>query len=136
MTLDGVRILIVEDEALIAMLAEDMLESIGCKIVAVAATVRDAMATIEAHEFDAAMLDVNLNGDTSMGVASAVRAKGIPYVFTTGYGSDGVDADHAGAPVLAKPYVLGDLEAALRRCLDRQAAGTSSMTSITDSNRG
>lgn len=136
MSLHGVRILVVEDEALIAMLAEDMLESIGCTIAAVAATVRDAMSAIEEHQFDAAMLDVNLNGDTSMGIASAVRAKGIPYVFTTGYGSDGVDGDHADAPVLAKPYVLGDLEAALHKCLGRQAAGTSSMTSITDSNRG
>jgi CheY-like chemotaxis protein len=115
----GLRILLVEDEALIAMMAEDMLESIGCAPVTVAPSVADALAALETGPFDVAMLDVNLNGERSMAVANRVRALGIPYIFTTGYGAGGVEPAHADAPVLAKPYVLADLEAMLARCAGR-----------------
>lgn len=117
--LAGLRVLIVEDEALIAMMAEDMLESLGCTIVAIAASVRDAMAAIGAHAFDVAILDVNLNGERSMRVASGLKAAERRFVFTTGYGSDGVDAEHGDVPVLTKPYALADLEAALAACVGR-----------------
>lgn len=135
MTAAGLRILIVEDEALIAMMAEDLLESIGCVVTAVAGTIADGLAAVERGEFDVAMLDVNLDGEPSMAIADAVRATGRPYVFTTGYGQDGVSPDHAAAPVLAKPYVLADLERALIGCAS-QVAGASSMTSTSDSNAG
>jgi CheY-like chemotaxis protein len=107
------RVLLVEDEALIAMMAEDMLESIGCGPVTVASTIAEACAALETGVFDVAMLDVNLNGQRSMAVADRVRACGMPYLFTTGYGADGIGPGHADAPVLAKPYTLAALETAL-----------------------
>lgn len=136
-TLKGLRILLVEDEALIAMMAEDMLETIGCTLVATAPSVGDALAALEVHTPDLCMLDVNLNGERSMIVADRARAMGVPYVFTTGYGSDGVAPEHAHAPVLAKPYILADLEAMLTKCAAQGTdAGTSSITSSVDSKRG
>ncbi len=118
-TAKGLRILLVEDEALIAMMAEDMLESIGCSAVTVASSVNEALAVLDGGSFDVAMLDVNLNGERSMIVADRVRQIGMPYLFTTGYGPSGVDAGHGDAPVLAKPYVLADLEATLARLSQR-----------------
>jgi len=127
------RVLIVEDEALIAMMAEDMIEALGCTIVATAANVADALEAVDGLTFDVALLDVNLNGANSMGIATALTARGKPFVFTTGYGAGGIAEEHRGAHVITKPYTLADLSAALATC---QAAGTSSTTSSTDSKRG
>jgi len=115
----GLRVLLVEDEALIAMMAEDMLESMGCTAVTLASSVAEAMAALDGGSFDIAMLDVNLNGERSMVIADRIREIGMPYLFTTGYGKDGVDPVHADAPVLAKPYAFGDLESTLARCSGR-----------------
>ena len=135
--LTGLRVLIVEDEALIAMMAEDMVESVGCIVAGIAATIAEALAAVATLAFDVAMLDVNLNGDTSMAVATALKARRTPFLFTTGYGIGGIEAEHHDMPVLTKPYAILDLESALRTCAAVcQAAGTSSTTSITDSNRG
>ena len=106
------RILIVEDEALIAMVAEDMVDAIGMTVAGTTPTVAAALAAIEAGGFDAAMLDVNLANENSAAVADALKAHGIPFLFTTG-GTDGIASQHADAPVLGKPYSIGDLEAAL-----------------------
>lgn len=133
---DGVRVLIVEDEAMIAMMAEEMLDAIGYAVAGVAPGLAEAMAAADGDHFDVAMLDVNLNGTSSMDVAARLKARGKPFVFTTGYGSSGVGGDHADAPVVAKPYVSADLKKALDRCADQLAAGTSSTTSSSDSNRG
>jgi CheY-like chemotaxis protein len=135
MTMTGLRILLVEDEAIVAMMAEDMLDSIGCAAVVTARSIAEAMAALDTHDFDAAMLDVNLNGERSTPIADAALARGLPYIFTTGYEASGIEPDHASAIVLAKPYLLADLERALMACT-AQTAGTSSITSITDSNRG
>jgi CheY-like chemotaxis protein len=133
----GLRVLIVEDEALIAMMAEDMIDSLGCLVAGLAATVADARTATADVAFDVALLDVNLNGANSMDIAAALKGIGKPFVFTTGYGADGIDAEHRDMPVLTKPYSIADLENALKVCADRcQVAGTSSMTSVTDSNRG
>lgn len=129
------RVLIVEDESLIAMMAEDMVEAIGHDVARVCATVADAQATIEGGAFDAAVLDVNLNGDSSMPLAKLLKARDVPFAFATGYGVNGVDSEHDSVPVLTKPYSMSDLEALLAR-FSSQVAGTSSMTSSSDSNAG
>jgi CheY-like chemotaxis protein len=135
--LNGLRVLIVEDEALIAMMAEDMIDSLGCTVAGLASTVSDAQTALANVKFDVAVLDVNLNGATSMGLATALKQRGTPFAFTTGYGADGIDAEHLDMPVLTKPYSIADLEAALIACAQKtQATGVSSTTSITDSNRG
>lgn len=135
MTIPSLRLLLVEDEPLIAMMAEDLIEMIGHRVVATAATLDDARRAIVEGDFDAALLDVNLNGDTSMPLATALRARNTPFAFTTGYGAGGIDREHADAPVLTKPYAIADLERLLGD-FRAQLAGTSSITSSVDSNRG
>jgi len=79
--LSGRRILVVEDEMLIVMMIESMLSDLGCESVAAAATVTQAIALIDGQTFDAAMLDVNLNGTNSRPVADALAARGVPFFF-------------------------------------------------------
>jgi CheY-like chemotaxis protein len=114
MSLTGLRVLLVEDEPIIAMTAEDMLEELGCTIVATATTLAGALAAVEREAFDLALLDINLNGVESLPVADRLREAGRPFVFTTGYGAVARDA-----PLVAKPYQLRDLEAAIREALGR-----------------
>jgi CheY-like chemotaxis protein len=122
--LNGLRVLIVEDEALIAMMAEDMIDSLGCTVAGLAATIGDAHKALTTIEFDVAILDVNLNGTTSMGLATTLKERGTPFAFTTGYGADGIDPEHLDMPVLTKPYSIGDLENALTTCAGKsQLAG-------------
>jgi len=131
----SLRILLVEDEALIAMMAQDMIEALGHEIVRTAATLADAHAALDSTTFDLALLDVNLNGDSSLAIAHRLVERGCPFAFTTGYGAAGVDQGPPDVPVLTKPYSITELEATIVM-LGAQAAGTSSMTSSMDSNRG
>lgn len=119
MSLEGVRVLLVEDEAIIAMTAEDMLEELGCALAATASSLEEALACVEQRTFDVALLDINLNGQQSLPAAALLKEKGKPFVFTTGYGSAGSTADHADVPLVTKPYQLSDLEGAIRRALAR-----------------
>ena len=79
------RILVVEDEMMVLMLIEDMLSDLGCEAVTTAATVPQALTLIGAQVFDAAMLDMNLNGDKTTSVADALSARDVPFFFSTGY---------------------------------------------------
>ncbi len=135
MTRVSLRLLLVEDEALIAMMAEDLIETLGHRVVITAASLGEAHLACAAPLFDAALLDVNLNGESSMEVATLLKACGCPFAFTTGYGAGGIDAAHADRPVLTKPYALSELEAVLAG-FAVHLAGTSSMTSSVDSKRG
>lgn len=89
---------------LVLMAIEDMLTDLGCTSIAVAANIDKALGLIENHEFDLATLDLNLNGQRSYPIAKALEEHDIPFAFSTGYGTDGVDGDYAGQPVLNKPY--------------------------------
>lgn len=100
----GTRVLIVEDEAIIAMTAEDMIQDLGCIIAGIASSVAEALAQAEAGGFDVAMLDINLRGETSIPVAELLAARGTPFIFTTGYGSTGPAASFIGVPIVSKPY--------------------------------
>jgi CheY-like chemotaxis protein len=124
----GLRVLVVEDEAMIAMLAEDMLDMAGCTLAGIASTLAEGLAAAELDNFDVAMLDMNLDGEHSTPIADALHARGKAFIFTTGYGSGGIPDHHKDRPVCAKPYVLADLQATLI-----QAAATSSRTSTSDS---
>src|SRR4051794_22900016 len=84
--LSGRRVLVVEDEMIVAWLLQDMLADLGCAVVGPAARVSQALAMIDAEAIDAAVLDVNLNGQKSYPVADALAARGMPFVFSTGYG--------------------------------------------------
>ncbi|WP_020181299.1 response regulator [Methylopila sp. M107] len=111
--LAGLRILLVEDEAMIAMLVEDMLTDSGATVVGPASGVKAALDAISNHEIDGALLDVNLGGERSFEVADALASRNIPFVFVTGYGGGDVSDRFPDAPTLQKPFVTSDLERAL-----------------------
>lgn len=114
--LRGRRILVVEDEALVAMLVEDALLDVGAVVLGPAATVAEALALLEREALpDAAVLDLNLAGEVSTPVADALVRRGVPFVVATGYGASGLPPGHGDVPVLAKPYDPDELTLALGR---------------------
>lgn len=114
--LDGKRILLVEDEFIVAAMAEDMLTDLGATVVGPAATLAKALFLAETEHFDAAVLDVNMHGVRIDPVAKALSERGIPIVFATGYGE--CELAHAPeAPILDKPYTQEKLGTALARAL-------------------
>jgi DNA-binding response OmpR family regulator len=82
--LAGMRVLVVEDEMMVSMLIEDMLSDLGCKVVGPASRLEEAIALVESHEIDCAVLDVNLGGQPIFPLADILRAKGAPFAFATG----------------------------------------------------
>lgn len=109
-----VRVLIVEDEALIAMLLEDLMQELGFDGHAYG-TSSDALAALETLPFDVAILDVNLGTSLSYPVADALAARDIPFAFATGYGSGGVDHKYRGVTVMRKPIERGALKAVIEQ---------------------
>ncbi|HEY1560005.1 MAG TPA: response regulator [Caulobacteraceae bacterium] len=115
----GRRVLLVEDEAMIALLLEDMLSDLGCEVVGPAYSFAPAMEFAASDTpIDVAILDVNLAGQPVFEVADTLKAKGVPIVFSSGYGASGLREADRNAPVLPKPFKLQDLAEALRRALD------------------
>ena len=102
--------MIVEDEALVAMILEDQLEELGISIVATCASVPEAMKAIEKSAPAAAILDVNLGGQLVYPVADRLIDQGIPFVFVTGYGRESVDQRYSFVKVLEKPVERQALE--------------------------
>lgn len=114
--LAGARVLVVEDEAIVSMLIEDILLDAGATVVGPAARVAQALALVDGTDdgpLDAALLDVNLLNETTAPVAAALRERGVPFVFATGYGASGLPPGFEDAPVLQKPFQEHDLRAAL-----------------------
>lgn len=102
--LSGMRVLVVEDEPLIALALEDVLEDLGCEVVGPAHTLDEAAGLGRAAPLDGAILDVNLGRDKVFPVADILSKRSIPFVFTTGYGDAGLRPCDRGRPVLQKPY--------------------------------
>jgi CheY-like chemotaxis protein len=107
------KILIVEDEMLAAMMIEDMVAELGHTVVAVASRLKDGLRMAGEKEIDFAILDVSLNGERSLAIAEALDAKGVPYVFATGYGARAVAGARRQAPTLPKPFRIEDLQRVL-----------------------
>jgi len=105
----GTRVLIVEDDSIIAMTAEDMLDEVGCQTAAIAGTVAEALARADDTDFDIALLDLNLRDEDSLPVARRLRETGKRFVFATGYDGLPPDSDFADAPVISKPYRIDQL---------------------------
>jgi CheY-like chemotaxis protein len=112
----GRRLLLVEDEPIVAWLLKDMLVDLGLVVVGPAASINQALATIEAESIDVAMLDVNLKGQMSYPIADVLVARGVPFVFSTGYDIDRLLADYRTVPA-QKPFHRADLADTLARLL-------------------
>jgi CheY-like chemotaxis protein len=111
--LAGRRILVVEDEMLVAMVIEAVLDDAACRIVGPFGRVSQALKSAREDAIDAALLDVNLHGEQVFPVADALAARNIPFVFVTGYGASGLSPRFTGSPVLIKPYRPAAVVAAL-----------------------
>ena len=111
------KVLVVEDEMMIAMLIEDMLDEFGCKLVGPATNVPRALELIGKETVDVAVLDLNLDGKDTYAIADALRQKNVPFIFATGYGSTGMRPEYGDRPVLQKPFQAKDLETALAEAL-------------------
>jgi two-component sensor histidine kinase len=103
-SLAGRRLLVIEDEPLVAMTIAAALEDAGAAHVETVSTVDDALAAIEQSDFAVAVLDGNLNGAPVGSVAAALTRKQVPFLFVSGYGRDGLPPGFAQAPVLSKPF--------------------------------
>ncbi|MGE0597164.1 MAG: response regulator [Hyphomonadaceae bacterium] len=115
---EKLHVLVVEDEALVAMLVEDMLAELGHKTVAVVGRLDQALRAVEEGAFDLAVLDVNLGGgQLSYPIAEKIVARGVPFLFATGYGVAGLSRDWAHVPTIQKPFQLDDLARAIDAAL-------------------
>ena len=114
--LQGRRVLLVEDESLVAMLGEDMLHDLGCE-VEVAMRLDKAIALARGADLDMAILDVNLGDARSYPVADALFERGIPFIFATGYGLSGIEPAYGAIPVMQKPYQIAQMERLLTHLL-------------------
>lgn len=113
--LSNLTVLIVEDEPLIAMSLEDALIDRGVACLGPAGSVSAALEMIEAGGFDIALLDVNLRGERVDAVADRLAGAGIPFIFTTGHGAEGLPDAHRTRPVIGKPFRDIDITDALAR---------------------
>ena len=116
------RVLIVEDELMIRILFEQMLRKLGYTIAAEAARVAEAIEAVRSVDFDLAILDINLDGQLALPVADALAARGLPFVFVTGYGRGGVPESYRDRPTLKKPFLLDELRRILEAAVGRPQA--------------
>ena len=107
------RVLIVEDEVMIRILLEGMLRKLGYTITAEAGRVEEALEVANNVDFDLAILDVNLNGQSVSPVADVLSARGMPFVFVTGYGEGGIPEAYRDRPILKKPFQMNGLRRVL-----------------------
>lgn len=103
------RVLIVEDEAIIAMDLEMMLQDEGCEVVATVASVSAALEQIAQHEIDCAFLDINLGHEQVFPVADELAKKGVPFALLSGHTKAVLPPAHLNRPGLPKPYLKKDV---------------------------
>ena len=120
----GCRVLVVEDEMLLAMELESLLEEQGCAIIGPVSTVGRALSLLDNERVDVALLDLNLNGQPAAPVAAALTAQGVPFVLVTGYGeSQSSEPELQGAPRVDKPVDHQELVRALAHVLEAASRG-------------
>lgn len=116
-SLVGMRILIVEDEMMVATLLEDMLTDLGCDVIK-AGRVAKAVQFVASTEFDGAILDINVAGEPVYPVASELQARGIPFIFSSGYGAGGLAPEYRDRPTLSKPFQQQELAPVLAAAVE------------------
>jgi CheY-like chemotaxis protein len=112
------RVLVIEDEGLVAFFIEDMLTEMGHEVGAVASRMQEPLDLAKTGTFDLAIVDVNLDGQPSYPIAEILKERGVPFVFATGYGSKGIDPKFVDNPVLAKPFVMAEFQKLLPTLLN------------------
>ena len=117
--LSGRRILVVEDEMLLLLMLEDLIADLGCESVTAASSVDTAIRLIDGQIFDAAVLDMNLNGNSSRPVADALAAHGVPFIFSTGHSTFDLSDGYGDRPMLKKPFQYEELVEGFTRLLPR-----------------
>ncbi len=117
--LAGLRVLVVEDDMMVCLLIEDMLADLGCLVVGPAGRLDEAFVLAEMGNFDCALLDMNLNGQSIFPVADVLRERNCPFAFATGYGDSRLREVDKGALVLQKPFRNGDLARVLGELRNR-----------------
>jgi two-component sensor histidine kinase/CheY-like chemotaxis protein len=116
--LSSKRLLMVEDEFLVGMMAKKLLESLGATVIGPYARLADGIAAAKVEHFDGALLDFNLGGESAEPLADFLIAHGVPFVFLTGYQRDSIDRRYANVPLLQKPIEPESLERVLVSLLD------------------
>jgi CheY-like chemotaxis protein len=114
-SIGGAHVLIVEDDLVLSLAVKRELEDAGCVVVGPAANLEDALALAGGEPLHAAVLDLNLRGQSAMPVAELLSARGVPYLFTTGY--SGRDLPDMGRPVIEKPFAPNRLTRELQALL-------------------
>lgn len=122
-SLNGLRILVVEDQAPIALQMEDMLVESECQVVGPASRVEQALKLLDEQTVDAAVLDLNIAGEMVYPVAEVMDARGLPYVFATGCDPSDIAAPYKQKPVLRKPFSRRTLLEAIQRIVGQGRAG-------------
>jgi len=121
--LNGRSVLIVEDESMVAMLLQDTLEDIGYTVIGLAPRLNEALKKAASLVFDIAILDVNLNGSSSFPVAEVLKARGLPFIFATGYSGTSLPDFLQRVPIVQKPFQPQELEKAICTALSQKAEG-------------
>jgi|SRR5687768_14339051 DNA-binding response OmpR family regulator len=117
MTTKTARLLLIEDEALILLNVKSMLSDMGWEVAGTAAKIDAALHLAQTGSFDAAIVDINLDGAMTYPVADILREREIPFAFTTGYGRTAIDHSYSGVPILHKPFSPDQLQAVVSRLL-------------------
>jgi CheY-like chemotaxis protein len=111
------RVLFVEDEPLVAIMIEDMLVDLGVEVVGPASRVDQALALAREADIEAAVLDINVGGQSTYEVADVLRQRGVPVIFATGYGSSALPERFRGTPTLHKPFDRSHFEEVMQKAL-------------------
>ena len=122
MTTTAGTVFLVEDEAMIRMMVADMLEELGYHVAAETGEINEAIRLAGTTDFDIAILDVNVNGKVISPVADLIKARNRPFIFATGYGTQGVPEDYRDRPALQKPFQIETLAEVIASTLKSVAA--------------
>ena len=106
MTGPAYSVFVIEDETMIRMMIVEMLEELGHTVAAEAANLEQALHLASIGEFDLAVLDLNLASRSSLAVAEVIKARKLPFIFSTGYGTNGIPPDFADVPAIQKPFTV------------------------------
>lgn len=122
--LAGLRILVVEDDMMIALLVEEALQGFGCVVIGPVGKLDAALRLASDEVLDAAILDVTIRGGQVFPVAERLISRGIPFAFASGYGDWALPDAFRNQPRLIKPFTVRDLEACVQALGTRSPAVT------------